>query len=646
MGDDQNSSSSNNKSGGVIDSDKNFGSVMAEINYRRDPMYLHPSDTSGLKLIPHQLSEDNYMIWRCAMMIALKTKNKLGFVDGSVKQPVDRSSDAFLSWSFVDSAELEEKYGQTNRPQLLQVKKQMAVLEREFYESDYVDQFLMGLGEAYENVVDNILLMEPVPSFNKVYAMVKRVEQQRTISSTNTMESSALLARVTNQKTVNTNSVNPGFRNFDRKKEKAKLYCTYCNRTGHTEDGLFGEESVGQKQKTGEEDKITMSEIIQEELRKMMKVKPSSSGAIGGDTPLNASYFVDFAGTTHCDYFNSNQSRIKWIIDLGAFSHVTGNCSLLKDVVEPSIKNRVQLPDGIVKTVKLMGKVVLTKGLVLPNVLFVPDFKYNLISVSKLVLDTGLQVIFYKDGCVVQDPLTKKKIAVGKIVKNLYLLEKVFDDFLVCKAVETGGVQADLMHEKLGHPSDGALSHIVGHNNLCNKTCDTCHLAKQSRLSFPTSQTSTETCFELLHVDIWGPYSISSLVGARFMLTIVDDYSRGVWVFLMQSKSQVVNLLGNFFNYVENHFETSVKTMRTDNVMEFLKEAELKDLVRAEGSSRSQDEEKEVEVEDDTEENGLHRDVVEGIDETENVTDIVPTQSTNKQLDAVRSNVRDRKQTG
>ncbi|KAF7825141.1 Retrovirus-related Pol polyprotein from transposon TNT 1-94 [Senna tora] len=191
-----------------------------------------------------------------------------------------------------------------------------------------------------------------------------------------------------------------------------------------------------------------MSELIQEEFRKMMKAKPSSSGTTSGDTPLNASYFVDFAGTTHCDYFNSNQSRIKWIIDSGASSHVTGNCSLLKDVVEPSSKNRVQLPD-------------------------------------------------------------------------------------VCKAVETGGVRIDLLHEKLGHPSDGALSHVVGHNNFCNKTCDACHLAKQSRLSFPTSQTSTETCFELLHLDIWGPYSINSLTGARFMLTIVDDYSRAVWVFLM-----------------------------------------------------------------------------------------------------------------
>ncbi|KAF7825142.1 uncharacterized protein G2W53_016306 [Senna tora] len=278
MGDEQNGSSSNNKSG-------------------------------GLKLIPHQLSEDNYMIWRCAMMIALKTKNKLGFMDGSIKQPVDRASDAFLSWSFVDSAmtgwllhsmknelyeaymftptarqiwkELEEKYGQTNRPQLLHVKKHMAMLERgndsvavystklkklweefcclrprpncicvgcdcgafktleETYESDYVDQFLMGLGEAYENVVDNILVMEPVPSFNKVYAMVKRVEQQRTISSTSTVESSALLARVTDKKTISANSANLGFRAFDRKKEKAKLYCTYCNRTGHTEDGCF-----------------------------------------------------------------------------------------------------------------------------------------------------------------------------------------------------------------------------------------------------------------------------------------------------------------------------------------------------------------------------------------------------------------------
>ncbi|KAF7801584.1 uncharacterized protein G2W53_040695 [Senna tora] len=54
-----------------------------KLNYRRDPYYLHPSDTIGLQLVPNQLNQSNYMIWSRSMVIALRSKNKLGFVDGS-----------------------------------------------------------------------------------------------------------------------------------------------------------------------------------------------------------------------------------------------------------------------------------------------------------------------------------------------------------------------------------------------------------------------------------------------------------------------------------------------------------------------------------------------------------------------------------
>lgn len=52
--------------------------------------------------------------------------------------------------------------------------------------------------------------------------------------------------------------------------------------------------------------------------------------------------------------------------------------------------------------------------------------------------------------------------------------------------------------------------------------------------------------FQLVHADIWGPFSSSSIVGAKYFLTIVDDYSRCTWVFSMQVKSEILN----FFSIV------------------------------------------------------------------------------------------------
>ncbi|KAF7834783.1 Cysteine-rich RLK (receptor-like protein kinase) 8 [Senna tora] len=477
----------------------------SELNYRRDPLYLHPSDTSGLQLVPNQLTQQNYLIWSRSMMIALKSKNKLGFVDGSYKQPADRTSEAYLNWSYVDSAvlrwllnsmcadlyetymytptarqiwrSLEEKYGTSNRPQIHQIQKQLASLHRvlkkadDIYNSNYVDQFLMGLGEEYENVVSNILLMDPIPSYNKVYAMVARVERQRSVNTSNAIEASALLARA-NEQQRNAVDRSAGMKYEDRKKEKASRYYSHCGRTGHIIEACFKKHGYpewfkeyklqkGSKQSSTDEDRKKMAEIVQEELKKLLKNK-----SVGEESPVHASYFADFAGNTttkYSNYFDDTEKKVRWIIDSGAFSHVTGNLNFLVDAKKPRGKNTVQLPDEVNKIVELVGKVHITEGLFLENVLYVPDFKYNLISESKLTLQSGVQVLFNQGGCVMQDQLTKRQLANGRMVKNLYVLDfeekNKHSGLLACDS--EGGDDGDLWHKRLGHPSEDVLSRVV-----------------------------------------------------------------------------------------------------------------------------------------------------------------------------------------
>lgn len=72
------------------------------------------------------------------------------------------------------------------------------------------------------------------------------------------------------------------------------------------------------------------------------------------------------------------------------------------------------------------------------------------------------------------------------------------------------------------------------------------------------------------------------MTGETYFLTIVDDYSRGTWTHLLSTKDQVKEILKNFFNYIENHFETSVKTLRSDNGTEIL-QAECKEIFSEKG---------------------------------------------------------------
>lgn len=71
-------------------------------------------------------------------------------------------------------------------------------------------------------------------------------------------------------------------------------------------------------------------------------------------------------------------------------------------------------------------------------------------------------------------------------------------------------------------------------------------------------------------MDIWGAFSPSSIHGHAYFLTIVHDYSRHTWIFLMKSKSEARPLIMQFINMVQIQFNTSIKQIRSYNGKEFL----------------------------------------------------------------------------
>ncbi|XP_074318154.1 uncharacterized protein LOC141654946 [Silene latifolia] len=126
-----------------------------------------------------------------------------------------------------------------------------------------------------------------------------------------------------------------------------------------------------------------------------------------------------------------------------------------------------------------------------------------------------------------------------------------------------------LLHARLGHSSLSTLKHVIP-GSILNKTnsslhCDTCLLAKHHKMPFPISQTVTSAVFDLVHIDLWGPYRVKTLTGASYFLTIVDDFSRVTWTMLLKSKVDVCQTLLNFFAYVNTQFHKQIKVIRSDN---------------------------------------------------------------------------------
>ncbi|EOX99491.1 Uncharacterized protein TCM_008173 [Theobroma cacao] len=75
--------------------------------------------------------------------------------------------------------------------------------------------------------------------------------------------------------------------------------------------------------------------------------------------------------------------------------------------------------------------------------------------------------------------------------------------------------------------------------------------------------------FDLVHCDIWGLCKTKSFFGSHFILTIIDDFNRATWVFLMKYKSKTEMYLLQFYNEVYTQFKVQVKILWTDNGLEF-----------------------------------------------------------------------------
>lgn len=126
-----------------------------------------------------------------------------------------------------------------------------------------------------------------------------------------------------------------------------------------------------------------------------------------------------------------------------------------------------------------------------------------------------------------------------------------------CNTAFTFTDTTTLWHHRLGHTSDSVHKCITSQfpsiAYKLNKQfpCDTCQFSKQRRLPYAISTSQSYKIFDILHADIWGPYSIASISGHKYFLTLVDDFSRFTWVILMKHKSETRGHIVNFLSYIE-----------------------------------------------------------------------------------------------
>ncbi|KAK1661961.1 hypothetical protein QYE76_050120 [Lolium multiflorum] len=100
--------------------------------------------------------------------------------------------------------------------------------------------------------------------------------------------------------------------------------------------------------------------------------------------------------------------------------------------------------------------------------------------------------------------------------------------------------------------------------------CDVCELAKHTRATYPSSNERSRDPFEVVHSDVWGPSTVTSLLGERWFVTFIDGFSRCTWLYVLKQKSDVLSAFKDFYALVGNQYNAKVKVLRSDNGTEYV----------------------------------------------------------------------------
>ncbi|XP_019168106.1 PREDICTED: uncharacterized protein LOC109163845 [Ipomoea nil] len=285
-------------------------------------------------------------------------------------------------------------------------------------EKDKLSIFLIGLHEKYTGARNQIMLMRPLPDVNEAYSMIAQQERQFHMASSgfgsqlyqageNSAARSALLAR-------SEGNYQQGFKKVNHKKP----VCTYCGYTGHTHDKCYKKHGYPPGWKARPRNQSV------NQTQGPSSAQQHNSEDNKSFTQDDFKRFMEFMHAKKSDLDGMNSP-----LDYQQPPQALANTVAVDFQKEEMLKNQkraynmfVNMPNGQQAAIHFTGTVYLSKDLVLHNVLYIPEFHYNLISVGSFIKDSNYIVKMYSDQCVIQDVSHGKMIGRAKLMNGLYYL--------------------------------------------------------------------------------------------------------------------------------------------------------------------------------------------------------------------------------
>nr|GEW58878.1 integrase, catalytic region, zinc finger, CCHC-type, peptidase aspartic, catalytic [Tanacetum cinerariifolium] len=233
----------------------------------------------------------------------------------------------------------------------------------------------------------------------------------------------------------------------------------------------------------------------------------------------------------------------------GCSKHMTGDRSLLRNFIE-KFMGTVRFVNDNFAAITGYGDYI--KGnITICHVYYVEGLGHNLFSLGQFC-DGDLEMAFHSKACYVRN-MEGDDLLMGGRESNLYTISisDMAASSPVCLILKLVYGLPKFKYEK---------DHL----------CSTYERGKSKKASHPPKLVSIDNSkLELLHMDLCGPMRVASINGKKYILVIMDDYSRYTWVYFLHSKDETLEIIKKFIAQAQLNYKAKIGKIRTDNGTEF-----------------------------------------------------------------------------
>ncbi|CAI5991678.1 unnamed protein product [Closterium sp. NIES-64] len=256
--------------------------------------------------------------------------------------------------------------------------------------------------------------------------------------------------------------------------------------------------------------------------------------------------------------------------DSGCSHHLMGTIEAFVDLQPSGAIRHVRGFNGALQDVQGRGTVALQgeagKEVLIPDVLYVPGVRANLLSASQLK-EHGVKLLEDGDGMLL---VSAAEEVLGRATYSGRVLCTDLRPCTTTSASTTTEVVAlraivlktkstpDRMHARLAHVGmdtirSSAKNEVAFGLDLKSATdadspCVSCVGGKLARHTFPDQGSDVDDVLAVVHIDLCGPFRVAAKDGSLYFLLLKDRKTRYVWVKLVAKKSDALQQFTDFVN--------------------------------------------------------------------------------------------------